>query len=810
MANPLLLNCIVKDDVTPFPVQTLSTETVGLLKDAIKTALELKIPAKDLTLWKVPEGTPEEQLSSVCLNDANKMNPLLRLQHQELFPHGAADGIVHVVVQPPDLAITSGKRKWLPTEPDGRIVRTRLEAPPYDSRNASMSYSKESFRGFPLNDKRSFGTIRTNMQYAYFDRTRYITVLESSLQFVHLFLRPRRFGKSLFLSTLAFFHGVEHKENHDQLFQGLDVSQDIESGKVTPGQYLILSFDFSAVSRSPDMKAAERSLAGMINNSTEDFYQLYAPYLGEYTGNQLTYELISSSDPVISFRKCVTLVQKALNAAKEVEDPLFGVKGIYLLADEYDAISNEYLDPNDPKPWERLRSNANSLLKAFWGTVKSKLEDKCIVKCFITGVSPLSMADPTSGFNVAQDISWEVEFSGLCGLTEEDIYAALRLLRESRPQLDVDKHLDIMKVHYNGYVFAPSCEALHVFNTNTCFEYLANLAKGREMNPSAVSNSEVSERALQILAASPIASKVIKESLTHQTTSSDNVEDRAIPYGELVKSFRLTDLASDIATSKNAWLCYMVHIGGLTFCGDSKLLRIPNQVAAIRFGNATLERHKLRLEDVDLAFQNIVSDGDICQALALYKRIMEMRDVGVSDFKKTEENHRDCFYIPLFGNSHPSLRKIGLEVQVTTTSQNSGRIDMLILIPLKKRVLLLEWKVIQIDFLDINRLRGFQKKADYLKDMNYVNDVLDLKFVMHDVWRPGQTIRDWILNGAIKGANTKSPREQLAKYVESPEIMKLKEDNDVTAYLVVVIGSRQILFWELDNGQFKKDPHLAA
>ncbi|GJJ77508.1 hypothetical protein EMPS_09867 [Entomortierella parvispora] len=357
-----------------------------------------------------------------------------------------------------------------------------------------------------------------------------------------------------------------------------------------------------------------------------------------------------------------------------------------------------------------------------------------------------------------------------------------------------------MKVNYNSYLFAPSYKVIRVFNTNTCFEYLENLTMGKEMDPTAVSNSEVSERALQILAASPIASKVIEESLAHQTTSSDNVKDPAIPYEVLVRSFRLADLARDLATSKNAWLCYMVHIGGLTFCGDSKLLRIPNQVAAIRFGNATLERHKLRLEDVDLAFQNIVSDGDICQALSLYKRIMEIHDVGLSDFKKTEENHRGCFYIPLFGNSHPSLRKTGLETKVTTTSRNSSRIDMLILIPLKKQVLLLEWKMIRIDSLDINGLKGIEQTADYLKDMDSVDDVLDLKFVMHDVCRPGQTIRDRILNGAIRGANTKSPREQLAEYVESPEIMKLKEDNDVAAYLVVVIGSRQILFWELDNG----------
>ncbi|KAF8919390.1 hypothetical protein BGZ58_004641, partial [Dissophora ornata] len=261
--------------------------------------------------------------------------------------------------------------------------------------------------------------------------------------------------------------------------------------------------------------------------------------------------------------------------------------------------------------------------------------------------------------------------------------------------------------------------------------------------------------------------------------TSDVAQNRAIPYEGLSQSFRLASLASDIATSKPAWLSYMLHIGGLTFCGDSKKLQIPNLVAAERFGNATLDRLKLRLEDVHLAFQNIVSSGSVRQALALYKRTMEIRDVGDSDFKKTEENHRDSFHHALLGNSHPALRKIGLETHITKMPQKTiGRIDMLIQVPLKKRVLLLEWKAIQIDYLDFGTLRERKGKAEHLQRMVLVNDVLDLKFSQNDIWRAGQTIRSWIAEGPIRGDNKKSPRQQLAEYVASPEITKLKEDNE--------------------------------
>jgi hypothetical protein len=151
------------------------------------------------------------------------------------------------------------------------------------------------------------------------------------------------------------------------------------------------------------------------------------------------------------------------------------------LADEYDTVSNEPLNPDDPNPWDHLRMNSDSLLKGFWAAVKSMLGVKGIVKCFITGVSPLSMADHTSGFNIATYVSWREELSGLCGLTENGVNAALNLLNVSKPEIDTHQQFDIMKANYNGYIFAPSSKIQPVFNTNTCLEYLEvslNFKKG--------------------------------------------------------------------------------------------------------------------------------------------------------------------------------------------------------------------------------------------------------------------------------------------------------------------------------------------
>jgi hypothetical protein len=101
----------------------------------------------------------------------------------------------------------------------------------------------------------------------------------------------------------------------------------VKSGKVTPGQYLILTFNFSAVHRSSDLKTAEDSLGGMINNSIKKFYKTYAPYLGETTSEQLI-DKNSAHSAVGSLGACVNLVKEILNNIRDEDDPLYGVKGV--------------------------------------------------------------------------------------------------------------------------------------------------------------------------------------------------------------------------------------------------------------------------------------------------------------------------------------------------------------------------------------------------------------------------------------------------------------------------------------------------
>ena len=106
------------------------------------------------------------------------------------------------------------------------------------------------------------------------------------------------------------------------------MNRDVRSEKVTPGQYLILTFDFSAVNRSPDVKTPEESLNAMINNAIRDFFRTYAQYLGEVTSEQLIAKNINPSGSIGSLSGCVNLVKETLDAVREMNDPLYGVKGV--------------------------------------------------------------------------------------------------------------------------------------------------------------------------------------------------------------------------------------------------------------------------------------------------------------------------------------------------------------------------------------------------------------------------------------------------------------------------------------------------
>src|SRR6059058_2081694 len=142
---------------------------------------------------------------------------------------------------------------------------------------------------------------------------------------------------------------------------------------------------------------------------------------------------------------------------------------IYLLVDEYDTFSNDYLEPYSAT-W--VGTEAERTFKSFWSMVKSLLgPTKGIQRAFITGISPLSLTDIGSGFNIARNLSFDEDLAGLCGLTRTDVEAALKKVCGSDTDA-YENHLSVMAKYFNGYHFCDQKPVETMYNTETCLIYL--------------------------------------------------------------------------------------------------------------------------------------------------------------------------------------------------------------------------------------------------------------------------------------------------------------------------------------------------
>ncbi|KAF9538374.1 hypothetical protein EC957_006867 [Mortierella hygrophila] len=149
----------------------------------------------------------------------------------------------------------------------------------------------------------------------------------------------------LFLDTTDFILALESFTN-----PGLAIYEHVKKGHLNPGRYFVLRFDFSAVNRSPDRKEVRNNLNLTLNESIKQSYRVFEPYL-RMSADYLIENFIENT-AAASLTACVNVVHNTLASAKRPEDPLSMIKGIYLMADEYDSYSNEYLVPIDSVQWK--------------------------------------------------------------------------------------------------------------------------------------------------------------------------------------------------------------------------------------------------------------------------------------------------------------------------------------------------------------------------------------------------------------------------------------------------------------------------
>ncbi|MEA1884761.1 MAG: AAA family ATPase, partial [Thermotogota bacterium] len=204
--------------------------------------------------------------------------------------------------------------------------------------------------------------------YYYVDKTKIIQELEKHRY--PFFIRPRRFGKSLLISTLESYYDIEKKDSFDALFKGLWI-HDNPTGE--RNSYLILRLDFSGIESDKGKVALFNSFLWKVKMKAKEFVNRYAPH---YTQDSIQVIEKAESPSAVMETLC-TLIRK---------------KQIYLLIDEYDNFTNDLIGANEDNLYYEILSKTG-FVRTFYETIKSGAQEGAISRIFLTGVSPIMLDD---------------------------------------------------------------------------------------------------------------------------------------------------------------------------------------------------------------------------------------------------------------------------------------------------------------------------------------------------------------------------------------------------------------------------------
>ena len=394
----------------------------------------------------------------------------------------------------------------------------------------------------------NFADIRLD-NYYYVDKTRFIPMIEEADRFF-FFIRPRRFGKSLTLNLLQHYYDVRTRDKFEALFGDLYIGQ-----HPTPSRnsYLVLYLNFSGI--SGELNDYRKGLDAHCQTMFDYFCDIYADYLPK----GIKEELDKKEGAVEQFEYLFTECNKTNQR-------------IYLFIDEYDHFTNAILSDIESLHRYTDETHGEGYLRAFFNKIKAGTYSS-IERCFITGVSPVTMDDLTSGFNIGTNYSLSPKFNEMIGFTEEEVRQMLTYYSTtSHFNHTVDELLDIMKPWYDNYCFAQGRYGeTTMYNSNMVLYFVKNYLDNDGKAPQNMieSNIRIDYEKLRMLI------RKDKE-FAHDASIIQTLVNQGYITGDLKDSFPATSI-----TNPDNFVSLLYYFGMLTISGTYKgktKLTIPNQV----------------------------------------------------------------------------------------------------------------------------------------------------------------------------------------------------------------------------------------
>lgn len=273
--------------------------------------------------------------------------------------------------------------------------------------------------------------------FYYVDKTEYIARLEDYN--APVFLRPRRFGKSLLISTLASYYDRTKAHRFEELFGGTWIGN-----QPTPehNKYMIIRYDFSKMVMADSIEGLAQNFNDLNCAPVEVMVQHNRDLFGDF---QFTNRGNASK-----------MLEEVLSYALSHELPK-----VYILIDEYDNFTNQLLTAYNDPLYEDVTTN-DSFLRTFFKVIKAGIGEGSIRTCFCTGVLPVTMDDLTSGYNIAEILTLEPNFQNMLGFTykETEVYLRYVLDKYAAGQDRFDEIWQLIVSNYDGYRFRPNGEPL--------------------------------------------------------------------------------------------------------------------------------------------------------------------------------------------------------------------------------------------------------------------------------------------------------------------------------------------------------------
>ena len=427
----------------------------------------------------------------------------------------------------------------------------------------------------------NFADIRLD-NYYYVDKTSFIPVIEQSDRFF-FFIRPRRFGKSLTLNMLQHYYHVRTRDKFDALFGDLYIGKHPTRDR---NSYLVLYLNFSGI--SGELHNYRQGLDAHCNTSFDYFCDIYAEYLPKGIKEVLNEKAGAVEQLDYLYHQCELAGQQ-----------------IYLFIDEYDHFTNAILSDAESIHRYTEETHKEGYLRAFFNRVKAGTYSS-IKRCFITGVSPVTMDDLTSGFNIGTNYSLTPKFNAMMGFTEDEVREMLTYYSTKAPfHHTVDELIELMKPWYDNYCFAQECyDQPTLYNSNMVLYFVKNYIDNNGKAPRNMieSNIRIDYEKLRMLI------RKDKE-FAHDASIIQTLVSQGYITGELKDGFP----AANIVDSDN-FVSLLYYFGMLTVSGTYKgktKLIIPNQVVREQLYTYLLNTYN----EADLSFNNHEKD-ELSSALA--------------------------------------------------------------------------------------------------------------------------------------------------------------------------------------------------